>query len=66
MAHNVDYLCETNISQHLISSKVSQSQFWVPIGKMSLTAALAVLPSVLVMVAFLPGNQVTLNITRPP
>jgi hypothetical protein len=34
--------------------------------QMSLTAALADLPSVLVMAAFLRGNQVTLNITSLP
>jgi len=33
---------------------------------MSLTAAMAVLSSVMVMVAFLRGNQVTLNITSLP
>ncbi|WP_222035444.1 hypothetical protein, partial [Rhizobium leguminosarum] len=31
MTHGADSLCETNISQHLISSKVSQSQNWMPI-----------------------------------
>jgi hypothetical protein len=31
MSHAADSLCETNISQHLISSKVSQSQNWTPI-----------------------------------
>jgi hypothetical protein len=35
-------------------------------SRMSLTAALAVLPSILVMAAFLRGNQVTLNITSLP
>ncbi|MBB3161085.1 hypothetical protein FHS25_001534 [Rhizobium laguerreae] len=30
MTHGADSLCETNISQHLISSKVSQSQNCTP------------------------------------
>ncbi|WP_313904027.1 hypothetical protein, partial [Rhizobium laguerreae] len=30
MTHGADSLCETNISQHLISSKVSQSQICTP------------------------------------
>jgi hypothetical protein len=33
MAHGIDSLRETNISQHLISSKVSQSQHSKPIDK---------------------------------
>ncbi|MET3756220.1 hypothetical protein ABID08_003593 [Rhizobium binae] len=31
MTHGADSLGETNISQHLISSKVSQSQFCAPV-----------------------------------
>jgi len=33
MAHGADSLCETNISEHLISSKVSQSQICAPIDR---------------------------------
>lgn len=53
--------------QHLLHH--SADHLAQPIGlesRMSLTAALAVLTSVLVMVAFLRGNQVTSNISSLP